>query len=76
VNDFADMVNFWNLRAANVEVLFFDPAHEARLGDLENAYLKLLRERPREAGHFESDFSIWSKRGSDQRFGFCRCFRD
>ena len=65
VNDFADVVNFWNLRAPNVQVLFFDPAHEARLGALETAYLKLLKERPREATHFESDLSIWSKRGRE-----------
>jgi hypothetical protein len=64
-NDFMDVVNFWNLRAANVQLLFFDPAQEARLGDLARAYLKLLQERPREASAFESDFSIWSKRGRE-----------
>lgn len=62
-NDFGDVVNFWNLRAASVEVLFFDPGHEARLGEMARAYLKLVRERPREDGGFESDLSIWSKEG-------------
>lgn len=63
--DFADIVNFWNLRAASVQVLFFDPAHEARLGETARAYLRVLKERPRETGRFESDFSIWSKRGRE-----------
>jgi hypothetical protein len=49
-NDFADIVNFWNLRAASVDVFFFDPTHEARLGEMARAYLKLLKERPRKDG--------------------------
>ena len=64
-NDFADVVNFWNLRAANVQVLFYDPNHDARLGEMTRAFLQVLKERPREAAHFESDFSIWSKRGKE-----------
>jgi hypothetical protein len=62
-NDFADIVNFWNLRAASVDVFFFDPTHEARLGEMARAYLKLLKERPRKDGRFEADLSIWSKEG-------------
>ncbi len=65
--DFADVVNYWNLRAASVKVLFFDPAHEARLGEMARAYLKVLMERPRETGHFK-DFSIWLKRGREVDF--------
>jgi len=64
-NDFADVVNFWNLRAANVQVLFYDPNNDARLGEMTRAFLQVLKERPREAAHFESDFSIWSKRGKE-----------
>ena len=62
-NDFADVVNFWNLRAASVEVIFFDPSHEARLGEMARAYFKLLKERPRKDGGFEADLSIWLKEG-------------
>lgn len=64
-NDFADVVNFWNLRAANVQVLFFDPNHEVRLGEMARAFLQMLKERPREAASFDTDFSIWSKRGNE-----------
>ncbi len=63
VNDFADVVNFWNLRAASVEVLFLDPAHEARLGEIARAYVEALKGRPRETGNFDPDFTIWSKEG-------------
>ena len=64
-NDFTDVVNFWNLRAASEEVLFFDPTYEARLGEMAQAYVKLLKERPREDGSFEADLSIWSKEGRE-----------
>ena len=62
--DFADIVNFWNLRAASVQVIFFDPKHEARLGEMTRAYVKVLKERPREDKRFEADCGIWSKRGA------------
>ena len=63
-NDFADIVNFWNLRAASVQVIFFDPKHEVRLGEMTRAYVKVLKERPREDKRFEADCGIWSKRGA------------
>lgn len=62
--DFADIVNFWNLRAASLRVIFFDPKHESRLGEMARAYLKLLRGRPREQRRFDADFAIWSKEGT------------
>jgi hypothetical protein len=64
-NDFEDIVNFWNLRAAGVQVIFFDPEHEARLGEMARAYVKLLKERPREEGTFEGAFGIWSKKAKE-----------
>lgn len=62
-NDFADIVNFWNLRAASVEVIFFDPKHEVRLGEMTHAYVTLLKERPREDRAFAADLGIWMKEG-------------
>lgn len=64
-NDFTDVVNFWNLRAASLKVIFFDPKHEPRLGEMARAYVKLLKERPREDGSFEADLNIWSKEGRE-----------
>lgn len=31
VSNFDDLLNFWNLRAADVPLIFYDPAHAARL---------------------------------------------
>jgi len=63
--DFTDVVNFWNLRAASLKVLFFDPQHEARLGEIAHAYVKILGERPRDDKRFEADFGVWSKEGRE-----------
>ena len=62
-SDFVDVVNFWNLRAASVNVIFFDPQHQARLGEMARAYIKLLKRRPREDRAFEAELGIWSKEG-------------
>jgi hypothetical protein len=64
-SDFADIVNFWNLRAAGVRVIFFDPKHEARMGEMARAFTKLLKERPREDRRFEADLGVWSKEGKE-----------
>ena len=64
-NDFSDIVNFWNLRAASLNVIFFDPKYDARLEGLAREYIRLLKERPREDRRFEADFAIWSKQGKE-----------
>ncbi len=62
--DFTDIVNFWNLRAARVRVVFFDPKHKTRLEEMTQAYVKLLKERPRKQKEFQADFAVWSKEGA------------
>ena len=32
--DFTDLLNFWNLRACNIDLLFYDPAYTDRLRPL------------------------------------------
>ena len=63
-NDFADLVNFWNLRAASVDVMFFDPKHEVRLREMVRAYVNELKDRPRGDGPLDAHFSIWWKKGN------------
>src|SRR6266478_522059 len=63
--DFTDVVDFWNLRAASLKVLFFDPQHEARLGEVARAYIRVLGERPRDDTRFETEFGVWSKEGRE-----------
>ena len=45
INDFEDLVNYWNLRACDLEVLFLDPAYSERLKLLKSSHLEFIRER-------------------------------
>ncbi len=63
--EFTDIVNFWNLRAASLNMLFFDPQHEARLGEMAHAFAKALGERPRDDTKFETEFGVWFKEGRE-----------
>jgi hypothetical protein len=46
-NNFDDIVNFWNLRAADLELFFFDFQQEERLADLRDAFVGAIHRRPR-----------------------------
>ncbi|MGA9391935.1 MAG: hypothetical protein WBV69_15995 [Candidatus Sulfotelmatobacter sp.] len=37
-NDFDDIVNYWNLRASDLQVLFLDPSHAERMKQLRRAH--------------------------------------
>lgn len=60
-NDFEDLVTFWNLRATDVSLMFFDPDQIDRLKPRLNNWLDILKSRPK--GRFESDnaIAIWNK---------------
>jgi hypothetical protein len=58
--DFTDLVNFWNLRACDLDVFFYDPNQTTRLESFTRAYAELLRARPNRAGSQE-DITLWSK---------------
>jgi hypothetical protein len=61
---FDDLINFWNLRAANIELLFYDPALAPRLTGLKDAYLAALRSRPGGPGEDRIEWldriALWS----------------
>ena len=40
MNDFEDITNFWNLRAADIELMFYDKAHGKRLERIKDAFLE------------------------------------
>lgn len=40
-DSFEDMVNFWNLRAADVDVFFYDAGQERRLSDFRDAFIEV-----------------------------------
>jgi hypothetical protein len=59
--DFDDLVNFWNLRAADIELIFHDPRHAARLDTMKAAHLEVLAKRPASAAGWPDQISIWGK---------------
>lgn len=62
--DFDDLITFWNLRATDTSVMFYDPSQAARLAPNLTDWLNILRSRPK--GRFESENSIaiWFKESS------------
>lgn len=65
--DFTDLVNYWNLRATDTHIIFFDPTYADRFDGIRSEWLGFLRARPK--GRFESDnaIAIWSKDRDEQR---------
>ena len=59
--DFTDLVNFWNLRAAGIEVFFYDPAFRARFSGITDQYLAALRARSRDPNRCRDGMAIWNK---------------
>jgi hypothetical protein len=59
--DLTDLVNFWNLRASRIGVLFYDPASHNRLYEMADHYLGALRERPKDPRGLPDWVAIWSK---------------
>lgn len=39
-NNFEDMTNFWNLRAADIDLLFYDKGHKKRFARIKSAFLE------------------------------------
>lgn len=56
---FTDLVNFWNLRACDIDLLFYDPRFAKRLESLTKVYSELLRSRPR-PGHWPNAINLWT----------------
>ncbi len=61
VRDFTDLVNYWNLRATDAAIIFFDPAYSSRFESIKVDWLTRLRARP--LGRFVLDniIEIYSK---------------
>jgi|SRR5271157_697183 len=59
--DFTDLVNFWNLRASRIQVLFYDPECHVRLHEMTDHYLGVLRKRPKNPTGWQDWVTIWNK---------------
>ena len=59
-NDFEDVVNFWNLRASDIDLFFYDPSHAQRLEGLKDNYTKAILARPSRFGDGKR-VAVWGK---------------
>jgi hypothetical protein len=57
--DFHDLVNYWNLRATDTDLLFYDPAFSDRLDALRADFLTVLRAWPKSPHAFDAHIAIW-----------------
>jgi hypothetical protein len=67
VSDFEDIVNFWNLRATDAELIFYDPEHRNRLEGLKDAFVERVGKRVTDPTTFvsEASMAVWAKEGRD-----------
>jgi hypothetical protein len=59
--DITDLINFWNLRAANIELVFYDPVFHERLGNPLEAHKAWLQSRPKRNPDWPFHSSVWTK---------------
>jgi hypothetical protein len=60
-SDLTDLINFWNLRAANIDLVFYDPAFETRLEPVVNDHKEWLQTRPKRNPEWPFHSSLWTK---------------
>ncbi len=59
-DNFTDLVNFWNLREAQIPLQFFDPGHTDRLNGKANAWTEHVRQVPPRM-HGPQGLAIWHR---------------
>lgn len=60
-DDFEDLVNFWNIRAAGAGIVFYDPRHAARLTGLLDAHRRWLASVPARPWQRDGVLSIYRR---------------
>jgi hypothetical protein len=59
--DFTDLVSFWNLRAADIDLFFYDPSCAKRLDPAREALLARLSKPDHNPEQLEDRIPLWSK---------------
>jgi hypothetical protein len=59
--DFEDLVRHWNLRAANIPLLFVDQSCFTRYAEIAPAWEKAMRETVAHRHEWERDLAVWSR---------------
>lgn len=62
---FDDLLNYWNLRAADVPLIFYDPAHAGRLDPFRDNWCSAIRANPPWLNAPSDGLSIIHARGRD-----------
>jgi hypothetical protein len=62
-DNFTDLVNFWNLRAAGIEVVFADPQHLKRLAPMIGVHRAWLKKLPPKPWRSEGALTVWMQEG-------------
>lgn len=60
-SDFADLVNYWNIRAGGRQVLFYDAVFHERMIEIADHFLNALRQRPEDPFRIPNSITIWNK---------------
>lgn len=68
VSDFADLVNFWNLRACGIPLIFYDPAFKDRFSKLKEDYIAKLRSQPPTTYEPTPSVGIWLQESNHDTF--------
>ncbi len=61
VDDFDDLINFWNLRATDIKLVFFDPRYSNRLSNIREKWLDVLNKTPEEYLKHKNKVGVWHK---------------
>ncbi len=61
VDDFTDLLNFWNLRACGIELVFFDPNHGPRLREMLDEHMRWLASIPARPWREGGEIAVWGK---------------
>lgn len=59
--NFEDLISYWNLRAAGIDILFYDPSKAERFKNLKDDYTARILSMPEHPARGKSKVSLWSK---------------
>ena len=60
-NDFYDLINFWNLRACGVDLVFYDQIFKNRFKNIKNSFIKKILTSSTSTYEYSSRIGIWLK---------------
>jgi hypothetical protein len=60
--NFDDLVNYWNLRACGIKIVFLDPKHLSRLANFKNEHQEAICRTQSNAPPSHGEIAVWSRR--------------